>query len=59
MEAIHTLWTIGHSNQSLEQFIELLKEYEIEVLADIRHLPGSRKYPWFNQENLEIGRAHV
>lgn len=47
-----TLWTIGHSTRELDEFIALLKENGIEVLADVRHFPGSRKYPQFNAEPL-------
>jgi uncharacterized protein (DUF488 family) len=47
-----TLWTIGHSTRSLDEFIALLKDNGIEVLADVRHFPGSRKYPHFNVEPL-------
>lgn len=46
------LWTIGHSTRSLDEFIALLQSNRIEVLADIRHFPGSRKYPHFNVEPL-------
>ncbi|MGN6788745.1 MAG: DUF488 domain-containing protein [Rhodanobacteraceae bacterium] len=48
-----TLWTIGHSTRSLDEFITLLKDNAIEVLADVRHFPGSRKYPHFNVESLQ------
>lgn len=47
-----TLWTIGHSTRSLEEFIALLTRNRIEALADVRHFPGSRKYPHFNVEPL-------
>lgn len=47
-----TLWTIGHSTRSLEDFLALLQGNSIETLADVRHFPGSRKYPHFNVENL-------
>ncbi len=50
-----TLWTIGHSTRSLDEFIALLKDNAIEVLADVRHYPGSRKYPHFNVEPLQRG----
>lgn len=46
------MWTIGHSTRSLDEFIGLLKDNGIEVLADVRHYPGSRKYPHFNAEPL-------
>ncbi len=49
----HIIYTIGHSTRSITDFISLLKELGIEVLADIRRFPGSKKYPWFNKENLE------
>lgn len=47
-----TIWTIGHSNRSLNDFLELLRSFEIEVLVDVRHFPGSRKFPHFNKDNL-------
>jgi uncharacterized protein (DUF488 family) len=46
------LWTIGHSNRSIEQFTEMLTGQHIELLADVRRFPGSRRQPHFNSENL-------
>ncbi|UCC99689.1 MAG: DUF488 domain-containing protein [Phycisphaerales bacterium] len=46
------LFTIGHSNLSFEQFVSLLKEFEIHLVADIRRYPSSRKFPHFNRPNL-------
>jgi uncharacterized protein (DUF488 family) len=46
------LWTIGHSNYMMEVFLGLLKSHEIQVLADVRRYPGSRRYPHFNAEEL-------
>jgi uncharacterized protein (DUF488 family) len=46
------IYTIGHSNREIDEFIELLKNNRIEVLVDVRKLPGSRKYPHFNQDQL-------
>lgn len=48
------IWTIGHSTKSLEVFIQLLKSFDIKVLADVRRFPGSRKFPHFNKAELEI-----
>ena len=48
------IWTIGHSTRNLDDFIEILKSYQIECLADIRSFPGSRRYPDFNKEALEV-----
>ncbi|QXJ35403.1 DUF488 domain-containing protein [Saccharolobus shibatae] len=47
------LLTIGHSNRSLEDFIEILKKYNVEILIDVRRWPKSSRYPHFNKENLK------
>ncbi|MCA1837221.1 MAG: DUF488 domain-containing protein [Actinobacteria bacterium] len=49
-----TVWTIGHSTRSLEQFLELLSANRIEAVADVRRYPGSRRLPHFAREPLEI-----
>lgn len=46
------IWTIGHSNRTLDEFVELLTANQIKLLADVRHFPGSRRLPHFNKENL-------
>lgn len=53
------LFTIGHSNHELEVFLDLLRQHQIEVLADVRSQPFSRYTPHFNREVLqhEIQRA--
>jgi uncharacterized protein (DUF488 family) len=48
------IYTIGHSTHSLEDFIALLKEQDIDMLVDVRSFPGSRRYPHFNKENLLV-----
>lgn len=53
------LWTIGHSTRSAEAFLALLAENKIEALADVRLLPGSRRFPQFNAENLQASLARV
>ncbi len=47
-----TIYTIGHSNRSIEEFIRLLKKFGIEVLADVRRFPSS-KFDHFSKENLK------
>jgi uncharacterized protein (DUF488 family) len=47
------IWTIGHSTRSIDDFISLLKKNEIKLLADVRSLPGSKRYPQFNKDGLE------
>lgn len=49
-----TIWTIGHSTRTLEELVEMLRSFQIEIVVDIRSFPGSRKFPQFNKENLEI-----
>lgn len=46
------LFTIGHSNRTLDEFVELLHYYKIQCLIDVRTIPQSRHVPWFNKENL-------
>jgi uncharacterized protein (DUF488 family) len=48
-----TVYTIGHSTRTLEAFISLLQENRVQLLIDVRHYPGSRKYPHFNKEELQ------
>ncbi|MGQ9538209.1 MAG: DUF488 domain-containing protein [Candidatus Bathycorpusculaceae bacterium] len=46
------VWTIGHSNRSINAFLELLREHEIQVLVDVRSFPTS-KIEHFKRENME------
>ena len=48
-----TIFTIGHSTRTIEEFLDLLFSFDIKILADIRRLPGSRKYPQFDQDALK------
>jgi uncharacterized protein (DUF488 family) len=53
------IWTIGHSTRTIDEFISLLKENEIKLLADVRAWPSSKRYPHFNKETLaESLNAH-
>jgi uncharacterized protein (DUF488 family) len=45
-------WTIGHSTHELGEFIELLRAHGIELLADVRTVPKSRRMPWFWGDEL-------
>jgi uncharacterized protein (DUF488 family) len=53
------LITIGHSNHSLERFLELLREHDIQGIADVRSWPVSRYAPWFDSEPLADALAGV
>jgi len=56
-----TMYSIGHSNRSLEEFLALLKSYALEVLVDVRAIPSSRKWPHFSRDplNLSLKRNQV
>jgi len=49
-----TVWTIGHSTHSLDELVAMLHSFNIETVVDIRSYPGSRKFPQFNKEALEV-----
>jgi len=46
------LYTIGHSNHKIEDFIALLNRYEVACIADVRSAPYSRYCPQFNKDAL-------
>ena len=46
------IWTIGHSTRKIDNFISLLQENGIKLLADVRMYPGSKRYPQFGREAL-------
>lgn len=46
------IYSIGHSTRSLEEFLKILKENDIEVLVDVRRFPSSKRHPHFDRENL-------
>lgn len=56
-----TLFTIGHSNQTLEKFLALLAGHGIQSLVDVRSQPYSRYATHFNRPDLEyaVKRQHV
>ena len=49
---MNKLYTIGHSNHSIERFIELLKVHRITAIGDVRSSPYSRFNPQYNREYL-------
>jgi uncharacterized protein (DUF488 family) len=54
-----TIYTIGHSTRTIDEFIDLLKQHGIQVLVDIRSFPVSRRLPHFNRENMEKSLAQA
>jgi uncharacterized protein (DUF488 family) len=49
-----TIWTIGHSTHPLTEFVAMLQSFQVELVADIRSYPGSKRYPHFNIEALRV-----
>lgn len=47
------LFSIGHSNHTIEHFVSLLAGAGVKLLADVRSYPKSRYAPQFNREALE------
>src|SRR3569833_824389 len=54
-----TLWTIGHSTRTLDDFLGLLVRHEITALVDVRRFAASRKYPHFNHDALDTSLARA
>ena len=46
------IYTVGHSTRTLDEFVALLRAFDISVLADIRTIPRSRHNPQFNGDTL-------
>jgi uncharacterized protein (DUF488 family) len=54
---METLFTIGHSNHSIEVFMKLLLAHNIAQVVDVRTFPSSRFSPHFNQDALRESLA--
>jgi uncharacterized protein (DUF488 family) len=46
------VFTIGHSDHTLDAFLALLKQHGIEAVADVRSSPYSRHVPHFNKDSI-------
>ncbi|MFZ0924023.1 MAG: DUF488 domain-containing protein [Candidatus Acidiferrales bacterium] len=46
------IFTIGHSNRSIAEFVALLKSHNVKRLVDVRTIPRSRHNPQFNRDAL-------
>lgn len=62
---MNTVYTIGHSTRTIEEFIKILQSYEIEIVVDVRTVAASRHNPQYNEEALckslsqkDIGYIH-
>ena len=50
----HTVFTIGHSNLDLEEFLSLLLRHAIQTVCDVRSRPASFRFPQFNRDAFEV-----
>ncbi|WP_373027523.1 DUF488 family protein, partial [Sulfurimonas sp.] len=48
-----TIYTIGHSIYEIEDFVELLKQNQINTIVDVRSTPYSKFAPQYNRETLK------
>src|SRR5262245_36396812 len=46
------IFTIGHSTRTRDEFIALLDEFHVDLVADVRSIPRSRTNPQFNGDAL-------
>ena len=56
---MESLYTIGHSNHTIEVFVKLLLAHNIAQVVDVRTFPSSRFSPQFNQEALKVALEEV
>jgi uncharacterized protein (DUF488 family) len=45
-------FTVGHSTHAIEEFVTMLTDLDIELVADVRTVPRSRKNPQYNRDAL-------
>jgi uncharacterized protein (DUF488 family) len=46
------IYTVGHSTRTAEEFAAILKAHSVQAVADVRLIPGSRRYPHFGAEEM-------
>jgi uncharacterized protein (DUF488 family) len=51
---IDTIFTVGHSTRSFDEFVELLRAHGVCVVADVRLIPRSRRWPHFSDDSLAV-----
>ncbi len=52
-----TIFTIGHSTRTIAEFVALLQQVNVDLLVDVRSIPGSRAMPQFNIDTLPASLA--
>lgn len=54
-----TVWTLGHSVRTIDAFVAALAAHGIELVADVRRFPGSRRLPQFSAPRFEASLAEA
>ncbi len=61
-----TFFTIGHSTRPLDEFVDLRRASNVQLVADVRTVPRSRTNPQYNRDDLpaslaafQIGYEHM
>ena len=49
---IYRLYSIGHGNRDIDEFIQILTKFQIDNLVDVRTIPYSGTFPHYNREKL-------
>jgi uncharacterized protein (DUF488 family) len=53
------IWSIGHGARPLDAFLEVVRAADIDVVADVRSQPGSRRHPHFGARALETALGEI
>ena len=53
------MFTLGHSTRTAEEFLAVLRRYGIQLVADVRSVPRSRRNPQFNRDTLPATLAEA
>ncbi|PPD57296.1 DUF488 family protein [Dehalogenimonas etheniformans] len=53
-----TVFTIGHSTRTIDEFVKILNAFNVQTVADVRTIPGSARNPQFNAETLASSLSH-
>lgn len=54
-----SVFSVGHGARTVEAFLALLRGEAVEVLADVRRFPRSRRHPHFSEGALDRACAAV
>jgi uncharacterized protein (DUF488 family) len=54
---VSSIYTVGHSDQKLADFLAIIKSHGIEAVVDVRRAPYSRHVPQFNKRTLKTALA--